>query len=857
MRLPGRLFLFYFFLLLLRAGTVWSRTVRVPAGPVVRVEGTEVSIPCNVSDYEGPLEQNFEWTFSTSAGSYVRVLSTFDPTFTDPTFAGRVGAGGIQLERVSHNVALLRIRELSKSDEGEYTCSTPSTDATISGNYEDGVRLRVIPDTLTVRSTKGRLGGTRTLTEGGSFQLQCQALSGDSSDHTHLSLTWQHQGPEGSAADVLTLSHLGRFQPGPGYEERYSSGRVRLDTMGGDGYRLAVDGALSADAGEYSCVARTWVLGPEGWAPIQEKKISVSRVEVQPMGMNVTVPAPVVRGNAGEPLRLSCRVWHNSAAPVCTRVRWFLSAQQAPSPEERQELLGGRDPDPTHEGASTHLLEVPRGWDAGHYSCQATVWAPGSNGTWHPIMERSTEPINVLPNSAVPELEVSLNATLTPQFSEEPTELVCHMSGSDGARLSVSWYHSPSPESRASPPVLVGSLGQDWSVSVGERYTERLESGGLILSRRGPQAFVLRIQWTSNGDRGQYRCVGTVWEQQRNESWAPSREVASPPISISWEQEEYSLAVRASVTRAVAVSGGTFEMQCHVTTRNIPSPRYSVQVAMEPSGPHSGPQVLLLSRDGLTHRKGESFGKAALEKVKEGEYRFRLYQAQAQEAGTYRCSITAWTPGGGGAWREAKNQTSNPVALQFQNSGLMFNVTAHSDSPSIYHGERAEFWCIITLSGPAVDTDSLAFDVSWFAQRAGPVLLGGLGRSAQVEQKRRNGSSEVAIERVSAMEFRLRIFGTEEDDGGGHFCTVTPWVLSGTGAWSSQSALTSNVVSLSVRMDLLTAFKYPLLIGGALAVLVGLLSCLIGYCSSRVCCRARAAPEPRREHRRLMSMELD
>ncbi|OCT93515.1 hypothetical protein XELAEV_18011192mg [Xenopus laevis] len=810
---------------------VWSHSVRVPAGPLVgRVHPV---------DYEGPLEQNFEWTFSSSGGSSVRVLSTFDPTFTDPSFADRVGAGGIQLERLSHNGVLFHIGVLSKSDEGEFTCSTPSTDATISGNYKDKVRLRVIPDTLTVRRTKGRLVGTRIVTEGGTFQLQCQAVSEDLQEHTHLSLTWQHQGPAGSASDVVTLSHLGHFQAGTGYEERHSSGKVRLDTVGGDGYRLTVDGAHSSDVGEYSCVARTWVLGAQGWAQIQEKKISVGTIEVEPIGINVTVPVSEVCVNVGEPLLLSCKVWHNCAVPVYTRVRWVHSAEQTPGPGETQELLGGHDPDPTHEGASTHLLQVPRGCDTGLYTCQATVWASSSNGTWHPIIERSSEPIKVLLNSSVAELEVSLSARLVPQISEEATEFVCHMTGCDGARLSVSWYYTPRPENEASQPLLLGSLDQDWTVHVGDHYKERLESGGIILSRKNPQTFVLRIQWTSNRDSGQYQCVGTVWQQQRNDSWTRQ--------------------FRASVTKTVASSGGTFEMRCYVFAQNIPSPQYSVQVTMERSGPHaaSGPQVLLLSREGVTHRKGESFGKASLEKVKEGEYRFRQYQAQ--EAATYLCSVTAWTQGGGGAWREATRPIRWLCTSTPQVRGLMFNVTAHSDNPSIYHGERAEFWCSISLIGPSVDTDSLGFHVSWFGQRSAQtaVQLGSVDRWGQVQQSRRNSSSDVAIERVSHMDFRLRIFGTEEDDGGGHFCSVTPWVLSGTGVWSSQSALTSNVISLSVRMDLLSAFKFPLLLGGSVAVLGGLLSCIIGYCSSRFCCRNKETPEPHKEQRRLMSMELD
>lgn len=61
-----------------------------------------------------------------------------------------------------------------------------------------------------------------------------------------------------------------------------------------------------------------------------------------------------------------------------------------------------------------------------------------------------------------------------------------------------------------------------------------------------------------------------------------------------------------------------------------------------------------------------------------------------------------------------------------------------------------------------------------------------------------------------------------------------------------------SLLSLSV----LNAFKFPLLIGIGLSSVIGLLSCLIGYCSSRWCCK-KEVQETRRERRRLMSMEMD
>lgn len=142
----------------------------------------------------------------------------------------------------------------------------------------------VIPDTLSLHGPKGRSTTVRNVTEGGSFQLQCQAGFSDSAAHTHLSLTWERQTAGSASSKVLTLTHLGRFQPGPGYADRYNRGEVRLDTAGSDKYQLTVDGAQTSDGGDYSCVAQTWVQGPDGWEKIQEKKVGVAQVEVWPMG---------------------------------------------------------------------------------------------------------------------------------------------------------------------------------------------------------------------------------------------------------------------------------------------------------------------------------------------------------------------------------------------------------------------------------------------------------------------------------------------------------------------------------------------------------------------------------------------
>lgn len=111
--------------------------------------------------------------------------------------------------------------------------------------------------------------------------------------------------------------------------------------------------------------------------------------------------------------------------------------------------------------------------------------------------------------------------------------------------------------------------------------------------------------------------------------------------------------------------------------------------------------------------------------------------------------------------------------------------------------------CLNSLSKNA---DDMSFDVSWFAVRSfaldrEPVLLASLDRRGIVMQSRRNGSSDLSLERISPLEFRLRVHGCEDHDFGNHYCVVTPWVRSATGVWQRESDIKAKPIFLSVKMD--------------------------------------------------------
>lgn len=121
-----------------------AREVLVPKGPLYRVAGTAVSISCNVSSYDGPAQQDFEWFFYRPEvpEAALGIVSTKDPRFSYAVFGPRVAAGEVQVQRLQGDAVLLRIARLQAQDAGIYECYTPSTDVRYLGSYSGKVELR-------------------------------------------------------------------------------------------------------------------------------------------------------------------------------------------------------------------------------------------------------------------------------------------------------------------------------------------------------------------------------------------------------------------------------------------------------------------------------------------------------------------------------------------------------------------------------------------------------------------------------------------------------------------------------------------------------------------------------------------
>lgn len=120
------------------------RDVTLPTGPLFRVAGFPVSLPCVVSGHDGPRTQDFEWFLyrDDAGGKPMGVVSTRDKGFPYAPFQARVRNGEVRVERDSGDKVRLVIQRLRAEDQGKYECYTPSTDTTFQGNYSSLVNVR-------------------------------------------------------------------------------------------------------------------------------------------------------------------------------------------------------------------------------------------------------------------------------------------------------------------------------------------------------------------------------------------------------------------------------------------------------------------------------------------------------------------------------------------------------------------------------------------------------------------------------------------------------------------------------------------------------------------------------------------
>lgn len=555
-------------LLLLMLGlTCTAREVLVPQGPLYRVAGTTISLPCNVSGYDGPEEQDFEWFLyrPEAPEATLGIISTRDPHFTYAIFRPRVISGELRVERVRGNAVVLHIARLQPQDAGVFECYTPSTDAQYLGSYSGKVELRVLPDLLHVAAASvGPRGRQALLTpprltvpEGQELALGCVART-STKQHTHLAVSFGRAVPEAPVGRA-TLQEVVGLRPdlaveaGVTYAERLAAGELRLGKEGPENYRMVVGGVQAEDSGTYHCTAAEWIQDPDGsWTQIHEKRAVLAHVDIQTLSsqLAVTVGPGERQVGPGEPLELLCNV--SGALPPSGRhaaysVGWEMAPAGVPGPgrlvaqldTEGVGSLGsgyeGRHIAMEKVASRTYRLrlEAARPGDAGTYRCLAKAYVRGTGARLREAASARSRPLPVHVREEGVVLEAMAWLSGGTVYRGETASLFCNISvrgGPPGLRLAASWWVERPEEGELglTPPHLVGVLGQDGVVELGDRPG----GGPVSVELVGPRCHRLRLHSLGPEDEGVYHCAPSAWIQHPDYSWYQAGSVRSGPVTV-------------------------------------------------------------------------------------------------------------------------------------------------------------------------------------------------------------------------------------------------------------------------------------------------------------------------------------
>ncbi|XP_028262334.1 immunoglobulin superfamily member 8 [Parambassis ranga] len=549
------------------------RDVTLPNGPLYRVAGFPLSLPCAVSGYEGPRTQEFEWFLyrDDAGGRQMGVVSTRDKGFPYAPFQARVRNGEVRVERDSGDKVRLMIQRLRAEDQGKYECYTPSTDSTYQGNYSGTVIVKVIPDTLQVSYLRSLTG--QPMPEGAELTLTCSA-SIQSEQLTHLSITFGKRdvgdgsggggagGEVSTVREIISIDKLLGVVPGRFYKKRYDDGEITLEKRNGEGgqgvYVMKMRAVQPDDTGSYFCEASQWIRDSDrSWQKIAQRTLDIGNLTVQQLAESLSVsssPKGEVTLQVGSSLILTCEVLGlplevNSGLLVQWMKRGSVSSNVVGAGGVEVEVArmspdgtvswgddlsraSGGSMEKVAKGRYSLKLFSARPADSGVYRCVVSVYAGRGNPSLSMPATYTQRSEGVTVNLKTKDVLVTAVAQLPrgPLLKRGSTiTLICNatVTTTGPAQAQVLWLRWPIPEpvlkkpsdgAAPEPPVvvkpaLIAALQYDGIANI---YVNGSE---ISIDRLSAVSYRLRVHMATVEDQGMYACHAEAWGQDPHGGW--------------------------------------------------------------------------------------------------------------------------------------------------------------------------------------------------------------------------------------------------------------------------------------------------------------------------------------------------
>ncbi|XP_019381245.1 PREDICTED: immunoglobulin superfamily member 3 isoform X1 [Gavialis gangeticus] len=801
--------------LLLLGVALAQRQVTVQKGPLYRTEGSHITLWCKVSGYQGPSEQNFQWSIylPSAPEREVQIVSTMDPSFPYAIYTQRVRNREIYVERIQGDSVLLHITELQDRDAGEYECHTPNTDERYFGSYSAKMDLVVIPDSLRVTS----IPQTLNKVERDSLELKCEVFK-STAQHSHLSISWYRQKAGEPPVEVISLSRDFVLRAGSTYLQRQATGDIRLDKVGETTSKLTIYNLQPSDQGEFYCEAAEWIQDPdESWYAMTRKRSEGTIVHVQATDKEFSVRLETEKRTytVGEPVEFRCILEAQNVPERYFSISWAfnssLIASLGPNAVPvlnndfaQREALGQLKV--AKESDNVFVLKIYRLRleDSGKYNCRVTEREKTVTGDF--IDKESKRPKNtpilVLPLKTSISVEVTSNASNV--LEGESLRFGCNVRSGFGAqsRLSVTWQLVDKQNRRSE----IVRLDRDGTLQPGPSYTERSSFGGIQMEQVRPGSFTLEIFNSVKADEGHYECRVTEWTRMLDGEWQMVGERhTSMPVSITALEAGFAV---TAISRTPGVTyNESFDLQCIIKPHYPSWVPVSVTWRFQPAGSTEFHDLVTFTRDGGVQWGERYMGfrtRTAIEKAESSNnVRLSISRASDTEAGKYQCVAELWRKNYNSSWTRLADRISNLLEIRVLRPVTKLQVSKSKRSITLVENRPIPLNCSVK-SQTSPDSH---FAVLWYVHKPsdadGKLILKTTHSSAfeygtYAEEEGLRG--RLQFERSSSGGlFSLTVQRAEVSDSGSYYCHVEEWLLSPNHAWYKLAEEVSGRTEVTIK----------------------------------------------------------
>ncbi|XP_053923933.1 immunoglobulin superfamily member 3 isoform X1 [Cuculus canorus] len=804
-------------LLLLLGMALAQRQVTVQEGPLYRTEGSHITLWCKVSGYQGPAEQNFQWSIylPSAPEREVQIVSTVDSSFPYAIYTQRVRSRGIYVERVQGDAVLLHITELQDRDAGEYECHTPNTDERYFGSYSAKMNLVVIPDSLRVTAVPQTLNKV----EHDSLELKCE-VSKSTVQHSHVSIAWYRQRGSEVPVEVISLSRDFVLRAGNVYAQRQATGDVRLDKVGETTSKLTIYNLHPSDQGEFYCEAAEWIQDPDkSWYAMTRKRSQGAIVNVQATDKEFSVRLETDKRTyiIGEPVEFRCILEAQNVPDRYFSISWAfnssLIASLGPNAVPvlnnefaQREALGQLKV--AKESDNIFVLKIYRLRleDSGKYNCRVTEREKTVTGDF--IDKESKRPKNI-PITVLP-LKAGFAVTAisrTPGVTyNESFDLQCIIKPHypSWVPVSVTWRFQPAGSTEFHDLV---TFTRDGGVQWGDRYMG-FRTRTAIEKAESSNNVRLSISRASDTEAGKYQCVAELWRKNYNSSWTRLADRTSNLLEIRVLRPVTKLQVSKSKRSITLVENRPIPLNCSVKSQTSPDSHFAVLWYVHKPSDADGKLILK-----TTHNSAFEYGTYAEEEGLRGRLQFErlasgglfsltVQRAEVRDSGSYYCHVEEWLLSPNHAWYKLAEEVSGRTEVTVKQPDNRLQVNQTHKNITVLENQWVTLECLVSSR----TSPSSQLSVEWYVWRPGHPEKEAVARLSRQSTLRYGDlvvqgdlRSRLHMESPSPGLYLLSIQNATVRDSGVYDCRVEEWLLDPSDRWYKRAEDLSGLITLAVK----------------------------------------------------------